>query len=63
MVEPKLASWEDIAKGLKELNYLRKSALQAIWNTTNDNMSPEEKLEKIRDIAQASGVFTGEQNG
>lgn len=63
MTEPKAATWEDIAKSLRELNYMRKAALQTVWNTTNDNMTVEEKLEKIRDIVQACGVYTGEREG
>lgn len=50
--------WEALAKIQQQISYIRKSALQAIWEVTNKNMSPEEKLDAIREIAKVAGVYT-----
>jgi hypothetical protein len=52
------SAWEALCKVQQQISYIRKSALQAIWDTTNGNMSPEEKIDKIRDIAKIAGVYT-----
>ena len=51
------ANWETLAKSYRETNFQRRATIQQIWMITQSNVPEEEKVEQIKTLVRASGVY------
>ena len=56
------ADFETIAKAYRETAFQRRAVLQEIWGVLNNATSPDEKLDTIKSMVKASGVYIREDD-